>query len=175
MANTYIPLAKSVLTASQSTITFSSIPSSYTDLILVCSAKNSRSDIAVSAMNMTFNNTGGTAYSFTELTVTGLSSSTAGSARASSTSSISDIYISTDAGTANTFNTVEIYIPNYSGATNKIVGISSNMERNSDYAYTAQIAGLFSDTTAINRIDLTAGGYSFVSGSRFDLYGIKNS
>jgi hypothetical protein len=175
MANTYVAIAKTVLTTTQATITFSSIPSSYTDLIVVCSARNSRSDIAISAMNLKFNNTEGTAYSFTKLTVTGLTSSTVGSARATATSSISDIYITTAAGTADTFNSVEIYIPNYSGATNKLASISSNTERNTANAYTAQIAGLFSDTTAISRIDLTAGGYDFVAGSRFDLYGIKNS
>ena len=175
MANTYVALAKTVLTTTQATITFSSIPSSYTDLIVVCSAKNSRSDLAISSMTVSFNNTGGTAYSWTELTVTGLSSSTVGSARATGYPYIDDIYITTAAGTADTFNSVEIYIPNYSGATNKLVSISSNTERNTANAYTAQIAGLFSNTAAINRIDLTTAGYNFVSGSRFDLYGIKSS
>jgi hypothetical protein len=80
---------------------------------------------------------------------------------------------------ANTFGSSEVYIPNYAGSTNKVLSSTSVTEKNATAPGSVLLAAsahLWSNTAAITQIKLTPGsGTNFVSGSRFDLYGIKNS
>jgi hypothetical protein len=58
--NTYVALATATATGSQSTITFTSIPQTYTDLVLVCSGNTVNLATA-----LLFNNDNGANYSRT--------------------------------------------------------------------------------------------------------------
>jgi len=170
MATTYTLIASNALSTSTAAITFSSIPATYTDLVVKASA---RDDAAVSrgAFYMTFNGSSASNYSWRELRdVDGTASSTSGSAAA---------FI--DAGrtvgataTASTFNNVEIYIPNYAGSTAKSASIDNVLENNSATYYSNLTAGLWSLTSAITSIGFTCTG-NFTQYSTFYLYGIKNS
>mgnify|MGYP003326735737 FL=1 len=80
MAVTYEPLATTTLTSAQSTVTFSSISGSYTDLVLVTNVKDSNG-----ACYLRFNNDSGTNYSRTWLTGNG---STASSNRNSNSNQV---------------------------------------------------------------------------------------
>jgi hypothetical protein len=171
MATTYVAIATvTVGSGGAADIEFTSIPATYTDLVVKASV---RDDVASSrgAFYMTFNGSSASNYSWKELRdVDGAVSSTSGSAAA---------YI--DAGrtvgatsTASTFNNVEIYIPNYAGTTAKSASIDNVLENNSSTYYSNLTAGLWSLTNAITSIGFTCSG-NFVEYSTATLYGIKNS
>ena len=151
-------------------IAFSSIPSTYTDLLLKVSARSTTGG-GWSDASVTFN--GGTTYSSRYL----YGDSTA----ANSGNSASQIVTRGAAGnstTANTFGNTDIYIPNYAGSTKKSVSIDDVTENNSgatNSAITHLLAGLSDSTTAINSVTLTMGSGNFVQYSTATLYGIKNS
>lgn len=168
MANTYTLIASNTLSSSTASVTFSSIPQTYTDLVLRGSI---RSTTAIDGQ-LTFNGTGGTSYSRTYLRGDG---STAGSARNSNQAYIvlDDIYRN-GSSTTNTFASFEIYVPSYTASQNKPVFYDGADETNGTTAYRYGIAGLFRNTTAISSLTLTL-TTSAVSGSSFFLYGIKNS
>lgn len=169
MASTYTLISSNTLSSSAASVTFSSIPSTYTDLVVRFSA---RMDSASFASAMTFNSDTATNYSRTLLQGDGAS------ATSSFTSSVASMLISfaTDKSTdtANTFSNGEIYIPNYTVSANKPVGWFSPNENNAITAYIGAGAGLWRNTAAITSITLN-GNNNFVSGSSFYLYGIKNS
>ena len=158
-------IASNTLTGTASSVTFSSIPATYTDLILKISARNT----GAGAAYLTFNGVSTSLYSNTELQGTG---SLAQSVRTSSAVRITlnDFFVST---TANTFANNEIYVPSYLASQNKPVSNISAAEANATLAYITATAGLFRDTTAISSITLNTGG--FAAGSTFWLYGLKNS
>ena len=169
MPSTYTLISSNVLASSAASVTFSAIPSTYTDLILKASTRNSSGGTCVIAT--TFNGQA-SGYSVTRLRGTG---STASSGR---TSSATYLYFSlTDSTyTANTFSNWEMYLPNYLSSTSKAVSNFSVTENNSATAnYIDVNAGLSNITSAITSVTLTADGDTFVSGSSFYLYGIKNS
>lgn len=171
---TYVAIAKTVLTGSQNNITFSSIPSTYTDLVLLVS---SRDDAAAGNYRKFYVITvnGNTAnYGWTRLTG---NSSTAASTRQTAGG---DWYGSSEAGgnTASTFDNNEFYFANYRSSNNKVMSATTVVEGNSTTAnqtFIEATANLWADTTAISTIVIATTAANFVSGSRFDLYGIKNS
>jgi hypothetical protein len=104
-----------------------------------------------------------------------ISTSTSASS-ASSTSDTSSFSASSSSATAtaSTFGNIEYYIPNYTGSTYKSISMDSVAENNTTTAYAILEAGLWSDTSAINRINLTSeNAANFVQHSTFHLYGIK--
>jgi hypothetical protein len=156
MPATYEPIATQTLTGSVSSITFSSIPSTYTDLVLVMNANSGGFNTAI-----TFNGTGGSAYSFTRIYGDGSSSA---SDRQSNQSSW--IYVAgSDTGTSK-YGTAIIHLMNYANTTTYKTGLM----RTSNSAYVMANVGLWQYTNAINSITVSA---SFTSGSMFTLYGIK--
>lgn len=173
MATTYTLISSNVLTGSAASVTFSSIPSTYTDLVLRCST---RVDGATAASNggFYFNGTQGTSYSFTALRGNGSGGS---SSRLSSGAYIRPSVSAGTTATSNTFSSWEIYIPNYTGTTQKPTGGFGVGENDASAATMDAVAGLANITSAITSITFydVGFGYNFVSGSSFYLYGIKNS
>lgn len=143
-------------------IDFTSIPGTYTDLMVVHSGRN------IGDIKITFNGVT-TGYSRRHLYGNG---SSAGS------SSGSDAYVGRTApatATANTFSNVCIYIPNYAGATNKSYSSDSVDENNGTSAYQIILAGLWSNTAAITSLSLSdygGGGVQFTQYSSATLYGV---
>jgi hypothetical protein len=173
MPATYTLISSNVLTSSAASITFSSIPATYTDLVVRASA---RTDSASSrdAIYIEFNGSG-SSYSNTFV-------------RGTSTLATSGTYafgIASPRGadgataTSNTFGSVEWYIPNYLASTNKPVSVFGVQENNTTTANDANIeavAGLWSNSAAITSIVIKkVDGTNFVSGSSFYLYGISNA
>ena len=166
MANTMTLIASYTVTSAQASYTFSSIPQTYTDLILKLSTRDGDTNGAL------------TSVSFNGLT-TNLSARRirgTGSAATSSTFA-SNIYIQNSANgeTANTFSNTEIYIPNYAGSNAKSVSADGVSENNATAAYMELDAGLWNSTAAITSITLTAAAPNYQVNSTFYLYGIKNS
>lgn len=168
---TYVALAKTVLTGTQATINFNSIPSTYTDLLLLISARSSAAGDLYDVIKIRFN--GAT----TDTNLSGRIVYAQPTAVGSSSYSYAVIgNAGAGATTANTFSSLETYIPNYAGSTAKPISSTSVNEANT--AADTQLdadASLFNSTTAISSITILLATGSFVSGSRFDLYGIKNS
>lgn len=149
-----------------SSISFTSIPQTYTDLKIVLSGRTTQASLADSVY-FTFNSStanfssrilygdGGSASSFTQARYAG---SQPGST-----------------ATASTFANIELYIPNYAGSNNKSYSVDAVTENNGTTAYAYLAAGLWSDTTAISSITLTPNAGSFVQYSTATLYGVTSA
>jgi hypothetical protein len=170
MANTYTLIEAQTLASSAASVTFSSIPATYTDLVLRVSARTSTAGISDVSPFVT--NVGGTAYSYIYLMGNG---STATSALSATRADFAGYSVG-DTATASTFSNVEIYIPSYTAAQNKPVSVFAVNETNAATAGMRVYAELLSSTTAISSITLTGQSSSnYLTGSSFYLYGIKNS
>jgi hypothetical protein len=168
--DTFIKIASvTVGSGGASTIDFTSIPSTYTDLFLKISGRNTQPS---SILYLTFNgSTSG--YSYRRLYGNG---SSAASDSASSTSSIAFIAFQVSTYTANTFSSSEVYVPNYAGSNHKSVSIDEVTENNATLSVAALDAGLWANTAAITSITLTPDSSgNFAQYSTATLYGIKNS
>jgi hypothetical protein len=170
MANTYQLISSNVLGSSAASVTFSSIPSTYTDLVVKFSARIDRA-VTDSTMQIT-TNVSGSVYSGTRLRGNGSAVSTA----PQTASSWEQNTINAGTSLANTFTNGELYFCNYAlTSTNKPVSYFATTENNATLAYIDSIAQLLSSTTAITSVTFGAYGFNFVAGSSFYLYGIKNS
>lgn len=151
---TYTPLATTTLSSAASTVTFSSISGSYTDLVLVIAGTAN----TTTAFDVTFNSDTGSNYSATRLTGNG---STATSIRSTSGTNMPLGYITT------TQSVSVIQIMNYSNTTTFKTAIARG---NAADTLTNAIVGLWRSTSAITSISFAGG--SFQPGSTFTLYGI---
>jgi hypothetical protein len=145
-------------------IEFTSIPQDFTDLVLLVSARSSRSAI-VDNMNIQFNNVT-TAYTARRLYGTGASA-----VSGTETSIFFDAPAATS--TASTFGNALIYIPNYTGSTNKSVSLDHVTEQNATTSYQTIMAGLWSNTAAITSIKLLSlTSSNYVADTVASLYGV---
>lgn len=161
MAKTYEPIATQTVSSATATVTFSSIASTYTDLILVVDGIVTAN--AVSFLTIGFNADTGTNYSVTRLSGDGTS---ALSNRNSASTAMSGGLISSTAR----FNNI-IQIQNYSNAT---IYKTALFRANVSDAIVRASVGLWRNTAAINRIDVSALATTFAVGCTFTLYGIKS-
>ena len=163
------------LTQSAASVTFDNLPTSgYTDLKIVVSGRSDSTSGYAETVNMKFNNSSTSDYSWRGLySVT----ATPGSNNSSSVAQIRVGNVPSANLTANTFSNNEIYIPNYTSSNFKSVSVDATSEVNGSANFTYALilqAALRSNTAAITSINLSldAGGTSFVAGSTFSLYGI---
>ncbi len=170
MPTTYTLINSNVLTSSAATVTFSSIPATYTDLVVRISARQNAANTQDTLLITTIN--GATGFSNTWLRGSG--SSVISLRNLVGTASYVG-QIPGAGGTSNTFDNTEIYIPSYTVSQNKPFSTFSVQENNQTEAYMGTTAGLWSNTAAITSITFSANGQSFVSGSSFYLYGISNA
>ena len=167
MANTFELIASSTVgSGGASSIIFSSIPSTYTDLCLKISSRQSTASIG---LKMVIN--GYTAFSGRVLEGSGSSASSY-----SMTPQLLVGYNNSSAYTASSFGSTDVYIPNYLSTTSKSVSGDSVTETNASTAYSALLADLYTTTAAINSITLScdASG-NFEEYSTAYLYGVKNA
>lgn len=170
MADTYELIASSTVgSGGASSIDFSSISSSFTDLIVKISARTNKTGQVDDYAKISFN---GSSANQTAKYIYGLGSGSAGSYSENLIYSPAD---ATDA-TANTFGNSEFYITNYSVTSNKVLSADGVLENNGTTAVSTLTAGLWSITTAINQITLTPyNGTLFLQYSTAYLYGVKKS
>jgi hypothetical protein len=165
MPATYDPLATTTLNSAASSVTFSSISGSYTDLILIVSAKSSITS-GFPALRVTINSDTGSNYSLTQMTGDG---STVNSSLLANTGYA---FIGNIPNTnSSDWGSVIAQFMNYSNTTtNKTILSRINNAENSTVARVT----LWRNTAAISTIFLTEGnGVNFIAGSTFTLYGIK--
>lgn len=172
MAITYIPIASTTVGAGgAASISFTSIPQTYTDLIVKLSARTTSTyGSAFAQTDMALNSTGYTA----DRVLYG----TGGSANANS-GGVGTTYGTTSSGArASTFGNTDIIIPNYTNSYQKASTSNGVAETDSATAgVTSFNATRFNVTSAVTSITITpySGAGSFAEHSTAYLYGIKNS
>jgi hypothetical protein len=172
MANTYIQIATYTASGSVSSIDFTSIPSTYTDLLLKVSLRGSDANNYVNS-RITFN---GSASGYTSRLLYGLGSGSPTSITNAVTTAVDySAYGTGSLATTSTFGIAEIYIPNYAGSAYKSLSIDGVSENNATTAIAALTAGLWSNSAAINQITITPGVGTLVQYSTATLYGISKS
>jgi hypothetical protein len=173
MANTYTLIASNTVgSGGAASVTFSSIPQTYTDLIIKYSARGTGGALNYENIQVQFNGVGGTAYSDRNVYGTG---SAAASTSNSSVASTFLQYATGSAATASTFGNGEIYIPNYTSANAKSYSADTVSENNATAAITSFTAGISTNTAAISSVKLTPNTSTFAQYSTFTLYGISNA
>ena len=173
MANTYYLIGSStVASGGTPSITFSSIPNTYTDFKLVASLRT----------DGTFGNPWYDSYvtvNSTDLSwidFIGLGSSTASSRNGAN--SFVTLAVASSGATSATYGNFEIYIPNYAGSRYKSAFMEGGSENNATGAGMGVSAGLYSSTSAITSITITPYNSPTVKFAQFSsvyLYGIKSS
>ena len=159
MPATYEPISTQTLGTATATVTFSSIPATYTDLVLVFNGT------AASTQNMELRFNGDTATNYSATRLLG-----DGGVAVSDRSSTSDVMLVGNLYTSQTANILQIM--NYANTTTfKTVLCRSN----NDSAQVSARVGLWRKTPeAITTILLRpSGGANFSTGGVFTLYGIK--
>ena len=163
---THVKIA-SVLVGSggSASMAFSSIPATFSDLILYVSARNTYAGVADDIL-INFN--GGADRTSRYLYGTG--------------SAVSSVSVGAGIGlltsnnaTASVFASVKIMITQYAGSNYKSINAMSVSENADALAYQVTASGIWSNTAAITSIALTPSSGNFMEFSSADLYGIKNS
>jgi hypothetical protein len=169
MANMELIEAKTVGSGGAANIDFTSIPSTYTDLKIVLSARSNNSAI-YEFVGLKFN---GATTNYSNLRLRGNGSSV--SSASGSYSTIEIEMVNGDTSTSNTFGSMDIYIPNYAGSNYKSISAEGVNETNATTAYIGLVAGLWSNTAAINQITLVPNvGTAWLQYTTAYLYGIQN-
>jgi hypothetical protein len=149
-------------------ITFSSIPATYTDLVLKVSLRDNFASVSVNAgIKINGSSTG----------ISGRVLFGTGSTANSTTVTDSIGYTVGTTGTANTFSSTDIYIPNYaSTVAYKSFSAESAAESNTATVYMQMLAGLWSNNAAITSLTIYPQNATlFTQHSTAYLYGISNA
>jgi hypothetical protein len=166
MPSTFVKIAGITVGAGgAASMTFSSIPQTYTDLKIVVSGRSSDGNFGYLIL---LNNAAST---YAGRFIEGLNTS------ASSYNSANALggYLNYSTQTANTFSSSEAYIPNYTSLLSKTHSIDTVQESNSATGvYSAIGAKLYTTTSAITSIVLTINTL-FVQYTTATLYGISNT
>ena len=167
MANMKLIQAVTVGAGGAASMEFTSIPSTYTDLLVKVSARTNRA-APVDGVNIAFN---GSTSNFT-----GRYLESDGSSAYSGTSTRIAASAVGNTATASTFGNSDIYIPNYTSSNNKSFSGDTVTENNATPALADLIAGLWSNSAAITSIALTPLiGTTFDQYSTAYLYGVSNT
>jgi len=162
--STYTPIASQTLSSAAASVTFSGIPQTYTDLVIVANIKGDTGNVG---LNYQFNSDTASNYSSTVLAGDGTSAS-------------SDRYSN---------QTSAFFTSNYGAGTNDWVTVISNIQNYANTTTNKTILTRWSKGTgqltaavalwrktpeAINTIKISALGVNFASGTTFNLYGIAS-
>ncbi len=175
-SNTFTLIASSTVGAGgASSIDFTSIPSTYTDLVIkVCSRTTMTSSGVRDQLAIKFNGSSSTDYS--DRWLYGIPAIATSSATDTSATYSLIGYTSGNSSTANTFGSAEIYIPNYAGSNQKSASGDGVGESNDSSTGLAISAILRANTAAITSISiLSYNAATIMQYSTAYLYGVKNA
>jgi hypothetical protein len=159
--STEVAIATTTLTSTVSSITFSSIPSTYTDLKLVFVVTG------VGAVRIQPNSDAGARFSTTVLLGNGSAASSTYNPNTSFGINLAEIV--SPSSTVPTLYTADIF--SYAGSTFKTILGTGNGDRNGS-GEVGNLVGLWRDTTAISSIKIDSNGNDYYAGSTATLYGI---
>jgi hypothetical protein len=162
--------SKTLGTAAAS-IDFTSIPQTYTDLVIFTSVRTAAA-ITNERLTLRFNADSGNNYSNRQLSGNG--STAASSVRTSQNIFSLEAGITGANATANTFASGFIHIPNYTSNLTKLIWSESVTETNATEAWQAMTGHLWNNTAAVSSFSVSYfnGTANLVAGSMVSLYGI---
>lgn len=170
MATTFYKIASvTVGSGGASTIVFSSIPNTYTDLCLKLSVRSNRA-ASEDGLGITVNSAS-SGYTYRILSGNGTSTSSVATAY----EQIWAARLNGNTTTSNTFTSSEFYFPNYTGSASKSYSGDSVTENSATEAFATMSALLQSSTSAISSLTIQAINGTLMQYSTANLYGIKNS
>lgn len=162
---TYEPIATNTLTTAAASITFSSIPATYTDLRIVVVGQGSSGFDPV----VQFNSDTATNYSCTEIVGTG----TAASSDRQTSSNFISFPVSSGMAQSSNWNLITYNIFSYAGSTYKTCLATLNDDLNGSGSVNIMV-GLWRSTSAINTFVIKSNpSGNFAIGTIATLYGIK--
>jgi hypothetical protein len=168
LAATYTPIASVTLEATALSVTFSSIPQNYTDLVIIVNAKNTNNSESTKSCFLRFNGDSSSLYSYTW--VDGNGSSVASYRDSGANRAYYGEIINSYNVNASNFSQFNININNYSNTTT----YKTTLSRSSNPFYPGIICSLYRSTSAITSVQLLIQSTDqFVVGSTFNLYGIQ--
>lgn len=159
--------AQTVGSGGAATVTFNSIPQTYTDLQLVISSRLTVSP--VSDIILKFN---GSTTGYTQRYIIGT-----GSSAVSGTQTYGQVGISPGTSvTTTSFGSCLTYITNYTGSQYKSFTSDDVYENNGAQAYASTWANIWANTAAITSIEVsTSSTYTYAQDTTMYLYGISKS
>ena len=162
---TYEPIATTTLTTDTGTVTFSSIPQTYTDLVaIIANVKNNFAGTGgVYDRFMRFNGDSGANYSVTNIQGNG---STASSNRFSNDNHFSASF----PRASDQPGSFIVHIQNYANTTTNKTAI---WRTTNPSVLTNAAVGLYRSTAAITSVTFIVDPNLFTSGSVFSIYGVK--
>jgi hypothetical protein len=166
MPSTYEPIATQTLSStSTSTVSFTSIPSTYTDLVIVIIGANQNG----SRIRYRFNNDSASNYS----RITLVSNGSSANSYQGSNNTEADLNVIGGSSTMTYPMTIISNIQNYSNATTYKTLISRFGSNDPTAAATEATVNMWRSTSAINRVDAIALGGNWITGTTITIYGIK--
>lgn len=168
MPVTYEPIASTTLTTATASVTFSSIPSNFTDLVLVCQIRNTAAGTQTYPW-IRFNGDTGSNYSFTRMH--GNEANQAVSGRASNQSRFDFCEAPGAGSTSNYFAPIVLQVQNYANTiTHKTTLV--RFQNQGGAIQVGALVGLWRSTAAITSI-LVNGDTNLESGTTLTIYGIR--
>ena len=163
MARTYEPIASTTLGTAAASHTFSSIPGTHTDLVIVITGNNTTVGAASNSITLRFNGDTGTSYSLTNLGGNGTA------ATSSRSSSDNFAYVSQLGQASASIGVAKLQIMSYANTNvyKTVLGESAVASVNV-YRYVS----LWRSTSAITSIEIATIN-NWASGATFALYGVK--
>ena len=171
MANTYVAIQTvTVGSGGSALMSFTSIPATYTDLMIKASIRNAYPDYG-DQIRMKVNGVSATDASFTQRVLRNNQGTVD-----SYNQSVNQLgYAPAGTATASTFGSLDVYIPNYSGSNYKSLSNDTVMESNSTQVLLTLSANLWSNSAAITSLDIYTISGNCEEYSTATLYGIKSS
>lgn len=167
--NTFTALDKVTVGTATSSITFSSIPSTYTDLVVVASILPSSTSFYTPSLQ--FNSDTGSNYSSTWMY--GQGTTAVSSRNVSQTQMAIDNYAATPA--VGYPMTVNFSVMNYSNTTTYKTVLARGNDIFASAGETSATVGVWRSTSAITSVTVKGNGANFAVGSTFSLYGIASA
>jgi hypothetical protein len=171
-----VRLAQVVTAASQATVTFSSIPATYTSIKVIATGRDTNAGVNDTNVRLLFNgDTTAADYMDTQQIGSSNGSTFSGSV-AQTTAGCVIGFIPGTLTSANAFGSLEVTIPYYAQTTffKSAFGVVGEQWGQTSVGNTTVGTRWFSwlNTAAVNAMTFTAGGTAFTNGSIFTLYGI---
>jgi hypothetical protein len=168
---TYTLIAHTELGSAQAEINFTSIPATFTDLLVLTSTRSERAGTG-DGLRLRLGNSGiDTGANYSSRFLQGFDGSVG--SFTGPTDRISGMFTTGSGATANTFGNAAIYIANYRSSVAKSVSLDSVSETNGTAAGQLISAGLWNSTSVVTNIRLFNDiGSNFVQYSSATLYGI---
>jgi hypothetical protein len=176
MPSTLILIASYTLSTTTQGLVFNSIPSTYRHLLVKGSIHSNRSAGNDGGLGIRFNDSA-TGYDYQQLYVAGTAVAGDGGSAFTQTS-FGTVGVAQDTQNSNLFSPFEFTVANYAntGFYKAVYGSSANVPASAGNGASGAFAGMWQNTSAINKIEMRTnnfGSSSFVANSTYYLYGIE--